>query len=398
MQSGIKKLILAGGGHAHVHVLSQLAEQRPADLDVILVSPYPWQTYSGMVPGFVAGRYEAHECQIPLEPLVKAAGARWVPGRVTGIDAQSQAVRVETGPANATEVQALYYDRLSLDIGGVMERERLEQSIPGAASHALLVRPIEVFATLWPKVVELGQEKPVSLAVIGAGAAGIELIFAAEQRFRQTLHPGSRFTLITGGGDVGEHYSPGVRKRILGRLRSRGITVLREACTAISAGQVQLSGGASLACDAPILAISTHAPGWLRDTDLALAENGLVQVNEFQQSISHPNVFAVGDVSVRVDAPHPRSGVFAVRAGPPLYQNLMAAHENKPLKPYQPQRHSLNLISCGAGHAIASYGPFHAEGGWAWLWKDHIDRAFMDKYTLEKPPAQPSNQSAVDES
>lgn len=381
MQSGIKKLILAGGGHAHVHVLAKLAEHRPADLNVTVVTPYPWQTYSGMVPGFVAGRYTAEECQIPLEPLIKAAGAKWIQGRCTGIDPAQNTVRIETGPANAPEAHALPYDWLSLDVGGVMEKDRLDAMMPGASSHALLVRPIEVFANFWPKLVELGQTKPLSVAVIGAGAAGIELMLAAEQRFRQSLHPGSRFTLVAGEAPVASAYSAGVQRRVLKRLKSRGITVLQENCVGVGDGVIKLSGGATLACDAPIVAVGNHAPGWLQGTGLALTDDGLVQVNEFQQSLSHANVFAVGDVSHRVDHPHPRSGVYAVRAGPPLYDNLMAAHDRKPLKPYQPQPRSLNLLSCGAGHAIASWGPFHAEGHWAWLWKDRIDRAFMERYT-----------------
>ena len=91
---GIKKLVLLGAGHAHVHVLSRLAQNRPADLDVTVVTPYPFQTYSGMTPGLVAGRYETAECQIPLEPLVKAAGAKWVQARCTGLDANQQLVRL----------------------------------------------------------------------------------------------------------------------------------------------------------------------------------------------------------------------------------------------------------------------------------------------------------------
>jgi NADH dehydrogenase FAD-containing subunit len=111
-----------------------------------------------------------------------------------------------------------------------------------------------------------------------------------------------------------------------------------------------------------------------------LSASGHVQVNPFQQSTSHANVFAAGDVAHRVDQAHPRSGVYAVRAGPPLAHNLLAAHEGLPLKPHLPPRHSLNLLSCGTGHAIASYGPLHLEGGWVWAWKDRIDQGFMARY------------------
>jgi pyridine nucleotide-disulfide oxidoreductase family protein len=384
--SGIKKLLLLGAGHAHVHVLAQLAQNRPADLDITVVSPYPYQTYSGMTPGLVAGHYSAEDCQIPLEPLIRAAGAKWVQARCSGLDASEQRVRLS--PAGKSQSvddilpPDLPYHLLSIDTGAVIDRQRLEAEMPGVADHALIVRPIEVFASLWPRVVELAREKPVSVAVIGSGAAGIELLLAAEQCLREQGVAGTRFTLITGAGEVAGNYSVGVRKRVLRQLKRRGVTVLRESCVGMEAGLVKLGSGAELSCDVPLLAIGTHAPSWLQGSGLALSEQGHVLVNAFQQSPSHPNVFAAGDVATREDQPHPKSGVYAVRAGPPLAHNLLAHHEGQPLRPHHPPRHTLNLLSCGTQHAIISWGPLHAEGAWAWRWKDHIDRGFVAKYRV----------------
>jgi pyridine nucleotide-disulfide oxidoreductase family protein len=387
MQStGIKKLVLLGAGHAHVHVLSQLAQHRPADLDITVVSPFPYQTYSGMTPGLVAGHYAAEDCQIPLEPLAKAAGAKWVQARCSGIDAAEQRVRLSPTGRSTSQSDILPpdlpYHLLSIDTGAVIDRERLESDIPGASAHALIVRPIEMFASLWPKVIELAQGQAVSVAVIGSGAAGIELLFAAEQCLREQGLAGARFTLITGGGEVASNYSAGVRKRVLHQLKRRGITVLRETCVGMEEGLVRLGSGAVLNCDVPLLAIGTHAPPWLQGSGLALSEAGHVLVNAFQQSTSHPQVFAAGDVSTREDQPHAKSGVYAVRAGPPLAYNLLAQHENKALKSHHPPTRTLNLLSCGTQHAIVSYGPLYASGAWAWRWKDRIDRAFMAKYTV----------------
>ena len=382
--TGIKKLLLLGAGHAHVHVLAQLAQNRPADLDVTVVTPYPFQTYSGMTPGFVAGRYSAAECQIPLAPLVRAAGAKWVQARCTGIDAADQRVRLS--PAGKSHQASdivppdLRFDLLSIDTGAVIDRERLEADMPGAAARALIVRPIEAFAALWPQVLALAGTQPVSVAVVGAGAAGLELLFAAEQCLRQAGHTSAKFTLITGGGEVAANYTAGVQRRVLRQLKRRQVTVLRETCVGVQARAVLLGSGATLACDVPILAIGTHAPPWLQGSGLALSEAGHVLVNAFQQSSSHPNVFAAGDVATRTDGSHPKSGVYAVRAGPPLAHNLLAAHEGQALKAHHPPANTLNLLSCGAGHAIASYGLLHAEGAWAWRWKDRIDRAFVAKY------------------
>ena len=384
MHHGIKKLLLLGAGHAHVHVLSRLAQNRPADLDVTVLTPYPYQTYSGMTPGFVAGHYSEQECQIPLEPLIRAAGAKWVRARCTGIDAAERRVRLSPAAQSRSQDEILPpdlpYQFLSIDTGAVIDRQRLEAEMPGAAAQALIVRPIEVFAAHWPRVLEQAQARALSVAVIGAGAGGLELLFAAEQRLRGAGVHSACFTLITGGGEPAATYPAGLQARVLRRLKRLNITVLRDTCVGIEQGVVRLGSGTQLACDVPILAIGTHAPAWLQGSGLALSESGHVQVNEFQQSTSHPEVFAAGDVASRTDRPHPRSGVYAVRAGPPLAENLLAANSGQPLKPHHPPKNTLNLLSCGAGHAIASWGPLHAEGGWAWRWKDRIDRGFVAKY------------------
>ena len=72
----MKKLVLVGGGHAQLAVLQALARQRAADIDAVLVTPSPWQYYSGMLPGFIAGHYAEADCRIDLRPLAKAAGVR----------------------------------------------------------------------------------------------------------------------------------------------------------------------------------------------------------------------------------------------------------------------------------------------------------------------------------
>ncbi len=389
MRSGLTRLLLLGAGHAHVQVLAHLAEHHPADLQVTLLSPNPFQLYSGMVPGLVAGCYSEAESRIELPGLVKGANARWIAGRCVGIDAQARTVQWQPGEAagsgQGNAIDTLGYDLLSIDTGAVLDRERLEAAMPGAVEHALPLRPIERFSALWPDVLALARQRPLSVAVVGAGAAGIEVVFAAAQRLRAEGLPGSTFTLITGGPEAGAGYRAGVRSLIARRLRHEQIDVLREPCVGFTPDGVRLGNGGLLRCDVPLLAVGTHAPAWLQGSGLALSDAGHVLVNRFQQSTSHANVFAAGDVSTRADHPHAKSGVYAVRAGPALAHNLLASHESQPLKPHWPPGYTLNLLSCGTGHAIASWGPLHTQGAWVWRWKDRIDRGFIERYRRDTP-------------
>ena len=69
----MKRLVLLGGGHAHIEVLRQLAESPLPGVQATLVTPSHRFIYTGMVPGVIAGHYTFPECSIDLEPLVRRA-------------------------------------------------------------------------------------------------------------------------------------------------------------------------------------------------------------------------------------------------------------------------------------------------------------------------------------
>ena len=371
-----RHLVLLGAGHAHLQVLHGLAQNRPADLSITLVAPHPRQLYSGMVPGFVAGHYALADCMIPLDGLLARSKVSYLQGSASGVNAAARTVTLASG-------KTLAYDWLSLDTGPVMDREKIELQMPGAREHALFVRPIEAFGQLWPRVMAMAQQQKIRLVVVGAGAAGLELAMAAAHALRgASLVPGSRVMLLSGAQPPGTSYAAGVQRRIDRVLQRLRIEVLAESCVGLHAGGMRLGNGQRLACDVPLLALGAQAPAWLAGSGLALDERGFVAVNAFQQSMSHAAVFAAGDVASRIDHPHARSGVYAVRAGPPLLANLRAAWQGRPLKPYPPRRRTLNLLSCGGRHAIAVWGGFSIEGDWVWRWKDRIDRRFVASYAV----------------
>jgi len=373
----IRNLVLLGAGHAHLHVLHGLAQRRSADLNITVIAPHSRPLYSGMVPGFMTGHYALDDCLIPLEPLANACGARHVNASAIGLDLERNRVLLNDGHSVA-------WDWLSINTGTVLDRDVIERQMPGARANALFVRPIEAFGKLWPEVRALAATRPIHVAVVGAGATGLELAMAAAHALPQ----GSRVTVVTGGPPVAAHYTAGLRQRVQRALRRLDITVLPDLCTGFGPGEVRLASGARLACDAPLLAVGAQAPGWLQDSGLALDEAGFIAVNSFQQSIHHSQVFAAGDVASRVDAPHPRSGVYAVRAGPPLLENLRASMAGEPLKAYHPATRSLNLLACGDRHAVGAWGNFSFEGRWVRRWKDRIDRAFIARYTPGLRPRQ----------
>jgi selenide,water dikinase len=109
-------------------------------------------------------------------------------------------------------------------------------------------------------------------------------------------------------------------------------------------------------------------------------EKGFILVNNYLQSLSHPHIFAAGDIATIEHHPRPKAGVFAVRQGQPLFNNLQQIILGKPLKSYIPQKYYLSLIGTGDKKAIASWGYFGWQSSWLWTWKDHIDRKFMTQF------------------
>lgn len=156
--------------------------------------------------------------------------------------------------------------------------------------------------------------------------------------------------------------------------------------------RVLCESGRDVVCDRTFWVTQASAASWIRESELTTDELGFIQVNDTLQSVSHPRIFAAGDIASMVNHPRPKAGVFAVRMGKPLYENLRRAVQYQPLKPFHPQKRFLILVGTGYGRAVASrgaltLGPFR----WLWRWKDRIDRQFMDRFTaldtVMSPPA-----------
>ena len=361
----MKRLLLLGGGHAHLQVLRAFAAEPLPAAEVTLVTPWPRLTYSGMVPGFVAGHYTLEQCSVPLAPMAEKAGVRLLQASATGVDLAARSVTLADG-------RTLAYDLLSLDTGATQDRD----AIAGAREHGLFVRPIEAFATLWERMLELAAQRALCVVVVGGGAAGVELALSMHHRLGERSH----VSLVTGGGPPLPSHPPAVQRRALRALKRRNVTVLEDVCAELSATQAVLGRGTRVACDAAVIALPACAPAWLRASGLALDGQGFVATGPTLQSSSHPEVFAAGDVATRLDAPHPRSGVYAVRAGAPLALNLRRSLAGGQLEPWRPRRRALNLLACGEQYAIASWGGWSAEGRWVWRWKDRIDRQFINAH------------------
>ncbi len=364
----MKRLLLLGGGHAHLQVLKSLGETPLSDVEVTLISPYARQVYSGMLPGWVAGHYSIDQCAVPLAPLCAAAHANFIETAATQIDFTRRVVR----GANGAEVA---FDVLSVDTGP----EANTSLVRGATEHATPVRPLESFIEAYSRIsadvaARSAAGQHTQIVFVGAGAAGVELALAMQHAFRDRA---TTFALISAANTLPGSVGP----RLLRIMRARGFQLFTDtAAEYIEAGSVALHGGNVVPADHIIISTGAVAAGWPAVSGLKTDQGGFILVNDHLQSISHPEVFAAGDCATMVNYARPKSGVYAVRAGPPLAENLRRYLLGERLLPHVPQERSLYLISTGDKYAIGSWGNIAWEGKWVWWWKDWIDRGFAGKY------------------
>ncbi|MGP1678298.1 MAG: selenide, water dikinase SelD, partial [Burkholderiales bacterium] len=377
-QPVLRDIVLVGGGHSHVGVLRRFGMQPMPGIRLTVICRDTHTPYSGMLPGYIAGHYSYDEVHIDLSRLARFAGARFFRDEALGLDRAAGKVLCRNRPP-------VPYDYLSINIGSTPQMA----DVPGATEHAVPVKPINGFNERWQLLLARVRKHAgvTRIAVVGGGAGGVELTLAMQYRLRNELHMAGRnpdelsFHLLTRGPVILKTHNASVRRAFERVLAERGVDLHCNAeVNQVSARSLRTAGGESVDADEIVWVTRAGGAPWLRETGLALDADGFIQVSDTLQTVTDPKVFAAGDIAGMINYPLEKAGVFAVRQGPPLAQNLRRAVEGRALEPYRPQSSWLALISTGDKYAVASRGVLGFQGAWVWRWKDWIDRRFMRKF------------------
>ena len=374
----LKDIVLVGAGHSHVGVLRMFGMDPMPGVRLTLITRQVHTPYSGMLPGMIAGLYTHDQAHIDAAPLTRFAQARLYHSEVVGLDLVSKHVICRDRPP-------VPFDILSINIGSIPSARQ----IPGVAEHAIPVKPIDGFFERFEaaRARNLKREGRARIGVVGGGAGGVELTLSLQRRLARDVADagfdpaGLAFTLITSSDELLPTFPARMRRRFTELLRERGIGVVAGSkAMEVRRDAVLVAGNGPIALDEVFWTTRAAPADWLAKTALALDDEGFIRVTETLQSVSHPDVFAAGDVaSIDGHAP-PKSGVYAVRSGPPLAGNLRRMLMGRPLRRYKPQREALYLISTGEPYALGARNGFTFEGAWVWKLKDFIDRRFMAKF------------------
>ena len=353
-------IVLLGAGHAHLEVLRRFAMQPEPGVRLTLIGREPETPYSGMLPGLIRGDYTHEQAHIDLAPLAAMANARLILAEATGFDPDARTVSIPGRPD-------VPFNLLSVDVGGcpVMPPEA---GLPVKPIGGFLERLYHLEATLPP-----GSR----LAVVGAGPAGAELALALAERFAGDF----RLTLISELPEPVAAAPPAARRVVREALAAADVELICDVmATGLQDGQLLLSDGTSIEVATALWATGVEGPPFLAASGIACDPAGCIRVTPALSSVSHPHIFAAGDCAALEGQPRPKAGVWAVRAGTPLAENLRRAAGGKRLHPWRPQREALVILGLGRQHAVAWRNGIAMHGRHVWRLKDWIDRRWMRMY------------------
>jgi NADH:quinone reductase (non-electrogenic) len=271
------KIVVLGAGYAGMMALTSLIArtQRREDVQLTLVNPSDRFTERLRLHQVAAGRPVA-ELRIP--EMLEGTGVALINGWVTGIDAAARIVRVD-------DERVLTYDTLVYALGSVTDT-----AVPGADEHAYTLDNAQNAALLAQRLAELGGTGTV--AVCGSGLTGVEA--AAELA---EAHPELTVKLL-GRGTPGADFGPKAKAHLDTTLDRLGVRVRTSAeIVKVLPGAVALAGGESVAADVVVWTSGVRVSPLPAAAGLEVDGLGRVVTDAALRSVSHPEVYAVGDAA-----------------------------------------------------------------------------------------------------
>lgn len=367
----VKRIVFAGAGHAHLYALKRTASLIRAGCEVVLVAPERHLFYSGMATGVLSGHHPPDEALIDAAALVEGGGGRYLRGTVECVSPEERTLRLTSG-------ESLGYDLASFATGS---STRVPSALEGIRADDLIpVKPVGNLLRLRERLLG-GRERVV---IVGGGAAGCEVAAnAAALVGRVGLT--QEITLV----ESEDRLLPDAPERaggiIQNHLEAAGVTVMtgREVAPVAGSDSI-LSNGDVPGTGLVVVATGVRASGLFADSGLAVGGGGGMLVDEYLRYAGDEReagrIFGGGDCISFGPEGLPGYGVYAIRQGPILFANLLAAVRGDRLRRFEPQSRNLYILGLGGGRGLGIYGRLVWEGRSAGRVKDLIDRRFVREY------------------
>lgn len=364
-----KRLVLAGGGHAHMMLLASLGELTSKGHRVTVVQPSEYHYYSGMGPGMLSTHYSPDDIRFHTRFVVERQGAEFIKAKATKIDPHNNTLHTDNG-------DLLPYDILSCNVGSFVPFSAIE----GKTDHIYSAKPIERLLEAQRHIIDHCSTGKVSIAVVGGGPAAVEIAGNARHLAKTTTCSNIEVCIFAGKKLMSE-YSHSIQKIIRRNFQQRQIRIDESAYVQkIVDGTIILENGTQFTPDIIFLATGVKPSPIFASSGLSTGPDGGLQVNSKLQSTEYTNIFGGGDCIYHSPSPLAKVGVYAVRENPILLQNIQAALQETPLTDFSPGGNYLLIFNLGEGVGALQKGPFVWDGKSSFWVKDYIDRRFMTKF------------------
>lgn len=276
-RAGVHRVLVLGAGYAGMSAAVQLAARvgRREDVQVTLVNAQERFTERLRLHLVATGQQLA---ELSLPEMLDGTGARFVRGWVTAVDARAKVVRID-------DDRVLRYDTLVYGLGSVVETE----AVPGVAECAHTLDSARDAELLARRLAELGSG---TVVVAGSGLTGVESAAEIAER-----HPELDVVLL-GRAEPGAGMRPGVRAHLRSALARLGVQVRSGVeVVKVHADAVELADGERVAADTVLWTGGTRVSPLAEAAGLTVDERGRVVTDAALRSVSHPEVYAVGDAA-----------------------------------------------------------------------------------------------------
>ncbi len=372
----VRTVVLLGVGHTNAHILKEWARNPVPDCRLVCISRFLTATYSGMLPGTLAGQFSPDEMQIDLQKLVARAGATLILADVTSVDWSRRVLHFDNA-------ESLKFDILSIGVGsrpaGLLEEN---------AACLVPIKPMQTFLQRLDERLDIVAPKPgqlLKIAIVGGGVASIEIALCLQRRLHFDFPQANiRIRILTSADEIVDELPTPSIKRVRLILQARGIQVVTQSrVTDADDSSITINGVDRQSADCVIWSTGAAAPPVLSRLGLPEDSRGFLATKPTLQSTVDPLVFAVGDSGSIPETPFPKAGVYAVRQSPILWHNIKALLNGGPLLEFKPQSDFLKLLNTGDGRALLLYKSLTVHARWCWILKTWIDRKFLKNFQIQ---------------
>lgn len=364
-----KRLVLIGGGHAHMVTLARLGELTGMGFQVTVIQPSDFHYYSGMGPGMLGGTYLPDQIRFATRKVVEGQGGRFIRARARKIDPEQQHVLLED------QEEKISYDVLSCNAGSYVVRDAVPDD-----DTVFTVKPIEDLLHAQQEILRRCRQGPFVVGIVGGGPSSVEVGGNVWQLTERTAPYPVTIRIFAGKKLMGrqpERIGSLARKI----LQARGIEILEGSYVKeMGGGRVLLEDGRDFSVDLLFSAVGVRPSSIFSRSGLPVGPDGGLAVNEYLQSTGYSNIFGGGDCIYFQPGPLDKVGVYAVRENPVLYHNLRATLSGSELEPFDPGGDYLLIYNLGGSEGVFCKRSIIFGGRFAFWIKDYIDQKFMRKF------------------